>query len=219
MSVRKTTPQQFINLPLSHARSNCVVCSRLPYSCMLLRICNVYADTGLFVFMYWTCSWCLIVIDPPICPTYDPLHVLHCSVYIPLEIVLFCGTLSRKWLYTVLFVRKATFMLVCLNRLVTLCMSGMRYVNVTHVFCCVFVTVLSMFCVLIIIFFKLWIMRNGKPLFLPMVQMVFHSCCLAWSVISVENILFMYNLCAASLCSNGWLDVKCMVVSICVGFL
>jgi hypothetical protein len=171
--------QQFISLPLSHAHNNCVVCSRLPYSCLLLRICNAYADMGLFVLMYRMCSWYLIVIDLPVCPTYDLLHVLHCSLYIPQEIALFCGTLSRNCLYTVLFVRKAMFMLVCLNKLVILCISGLWYVNVTHDFRCVFVTVLSVFCALISLFIKLWIMRNGKPLFLVMVQMVSHSCCLA----------------------------------------
>jgi hypothetical protein len=63
----------------------------------------------------------------------------------------------------VLVVRKAMFMLVCLNRLLTLCTSGEWYVNMTHIFRCVFVTVMSMFWVLIILFFKLWILRNGKP--------------------------------------------------------
>jgi hypothetical protein len=37
----------------------------------------------LFVLVYRTSSWCLIVIDRPICPTYELLHVLHCSLYIP----------------------------------------------------------------------------------------------------------------------------------------
>jgi hypothetical protein len=46
-----------------------------------------------------------------------------------------------------------------------------------------------------------------------------YSFCLAWSVIGVNNILFMYNLYAVSLFLNGWLDVKCMVVSIYVCFL
>jgi hypothetical protein len=55
------------------------------------------------------------------------------------------------------------FMLVGLNRLVTLLMSGLWYMNVARVFRCVFVRVFYMFCVLIILLFKLWIMRNGKP--------------------------------------------------------
>jgi hypothetical protein len=115
----------------------------------------------------------------PVCPTYDILHVLHCSLYIPLEIALFCGVLSRNYLYTVLLVRKSMFMLVHLNRLVTLCTSGLWYVNVTHVFRCVFVKVLSVFCVLIILFFKLWMMHNGKPLLFAVARTVSYSCCLA----------------------------------------
>lgn len=102
-----------------------VLCSRLPYLCLLLRICNTHADMGLFVFMCLMCSWCLIVIDLPVCPTCDLLHVLYCSLYIPQEDVLFCGTFSRNCLYTVLFVRKSMFMLVCLNKLVILCISGL----------------------------------------------------------------------------------------------
>jgi len=48
---------------------------------------------------------------------------------------------------------------------------------------------------------------------------MFHSCCFACSVIGSVIILFMYKLYAASLCSNGWLDVKCILVSVSVGFL
>jgi hypothetical protein len=66
----------------------------------------------------------LLLSNLPVCPTYDVLYVLHCSLYITLEIALFCGILSRNCLYTVLLVRKAMFMLVRLNRLVTLCTSG-----------------------------------------------------------------------------------------------
>ena len=52
-----------------------------------------------------------------------------------------------------------------------------------------------------------------------MARMIFHSCCFVSSVIGSVIILFMLKLYAASLCSNGWLDVKCIVVSVCVGFL
>jgi hypothetical protein len=137
------------------------VCSKLLYSCLLLRICNMYADTGLFVFMYRMYSWCLIVIDLSICPTYDLLHVLHCSPHIPQEIALFCGTLSCICLYMVLLVRKAIFMLECLRKFVTLRISGLRNVNVTHVFCCMFVTVLSVFC----FFFRTYKGDNKSKLF------------------------------------------------------
>jgi hypothetical protein len=76
-------------------------------------------------------------------------------------------------------VHGAYCMLVCLNRLVTLCMSGLWYINVTHVFRCVFVKPLSVFCVLVILFIKLWMIHNGKPLFLAVVRIVSHPCCLA----------------------------------------
>jgi len=118
----------------------------------------------------------------PVWPTYYVLHVLHCNPHITLEFVLSCGVLSCSWLYMVLHV-------VHLNRLGTLCMSGLWYLNVTHFFLCVCVGVFSVFCVLIILFFKLWMIWNGKPLFLAIVQIVTHSCCLACSVIGVDNIL------------------------------
>ena len=54
---------------------------------------------------------------------------------------------------------------------------------------CVCMGVFFVFCVLIILFLKLFIVCNGKPLFLAMAQMVFH-CCLTCSVIGVDNILF-----------------------------
>ena len=100
--------------------------------------------------------------------------------------------------------------MVLLNRLITLCKSGLWYVNMIHFFLCVCMGVLYVFCVLIILFLKLRIVCNGKPLFIAMVQIVFHPCCLACSVISVDSILFMQKLYAVSLCSNGWLYVKCI---------
>jgi hypothetical protein len=91
----------------------------------------------------------------------------------------------------VLDVRNAMFKSVRLNRLVTLCMSGLWYVNVIHLFLCVCVRVVHVFCVLIILFLKLWMICNGKILFLAMVQIMSHSCCLVCSVIGVDNIRFM----------------------------
>ena len=79
--------------------------------------------------------------------------------------------------------------------------------------CFLFLCVLS-----ISLVFKLWIACNGKPLFLGMVRIVFHFCCLACSVIGFVGILFMKKLYTASLCSNGWFDVKCIVVSVLCGF-
>ena len=71
-----------------------MVCSGLPYSCLLPRMCNAYAEIGLFVLIYLICSLHLISIDLPVWPTYDLLHDLHCTLYIPLEFILFFGVLS-----------------------------------------------------------------------------------------------------------------------------
>jgi hypothetical protein len=57
-----------------------VWCSGLPYSSLLLRMCDAYTETGLFVLIYHTCSWYLITLDLPMWPTYDLLHVLHCNL-------------------------------------------------------------------------------------------------------------------------------------------
>jgi hypothetical protein len=60
---------------------------------------------------------------------------------------------------------------------------------------------------------------NGNPSFSAMVSIVFHSCCLACSVIGSVIILFIQKMKAANFCLNGWLDVKCIVMSVYVGFL
>jgi hypothetical protein len=154
MSACRKTP----NISTSYLYCMLVIivwCSGLPYSCLLLRMCGAYAETSLFVLIYHICLWYLIAIDLPVWPTYDLLHVLHCNLYIPLEAVLFCGDLSRCWLYVVLRVWNAMFRLVHLNRWVTLCMSGLWYVNVIHFFLCVCVGGFSAYSILIILFFKL----------------------------------------------------------------
>jgi hypothetical protein len=71
------------------------------------------------------------------------------------------------------------FKLVCLNKWLTLRMRGLWYMNVTHIFLCVFARVLSSFCVLVILFIRLQMVCIRKPLFLAIVQMMYHSCCLA----------------------------------------
>jgi len=53
-----------------------------------------YAEMGLLVLMYRVCSLCLVSIELSDCPTYDFLHVLHLSLYIPLEFVLVLTILS-----------------------------------------------------------------------------------------------------------------------------
>ena len=90
----------------------------------------------------------------------------------------------------VLQFRNAKFSSVRLNRSVTLCVSGLIYLNVIYFFLCVCVGVFLSLC-FIILFFKLRKICNGKPLFLAMVQIVSQSCCLACSVTGVDSILFM----------------------------
>ena len=75
--------------------------------------------------MYRVCSLGLIPIDLPVCPTYELLQVLHFSLYIPLEMILFWIILPLSCLYMVFVSRKAMFILVCLNSLVILCISGL----------------------------------------------------------------------------------------------
>jgi hypothetical protein len=43
--------QQFIFLPLLHVFHNYTVCSGFPCLCLLLRMCNAYAEIGLFVLI------------------------------------------------------------------------------------------------------------------------------------------------------------------------
>jgi hypothetical protein len=87
-------------------------------------------------------------------------------------------------------------------------------VNAILFFLCV--GVFFVFCVLIILFLNLWIICNGKALFLAMVQIVSHSCCILYSVIGVDSILFMWMMQAAILFPDGRLDVMFIV---CIGFL
>ena len=56
------------------------------------------------------------------------------------------------------------FRSVRLNRSVTLCISGLRYVNMIHFFVCVCVGVFFVFCVLIFLFSKFWMICNGKTI-------------------------------------------------------
>ena len=73
-----------------------------------------------------------------------------------------------------------------------------------HFFLCVCVGIFSVFCVLIILF-KLWMIWNGKPLYLAMVQIVTQSCCLACSVIGVEHSVHV-KICKLQVCvlMDGW---------------
>ena len=106
--------------------------SLVSYSCLFSKMCVAYADFGLFVLIYLMCSLHLTFIALPHCPTYAPLHLLHFSLYIPLGSLYACFSLSCCCI--VLVVLRATFKLVCLNRLVTRLISGLKCVKVTH-FC------------------------------------------------------------------------------------
>ena len=55
----------------------------------------------------------------------------------------------------------------------------------------VYAGMLVVCCVLVNLFFKLCISCKGKSLFLATVHTIFHSCCLAWSVMGVHNNLFV----------------------------
>jgi hypothetical protein len=75
---------------------------------------------------------------PPVWPTYELLQVLHFNLYISVDFTLFSGIISWSWmyivyciLYIVLLVRKAIFKVVFLNKLVTLCISGLWYILTT----------------------------------------------------------------------------------------
>ena len=102
-----------------------MVCSGFPYSYLSFRICNANAKIGLFVVLYLVFSRCRISIILPVWSTFELLHVLHCNLYIPLEFIVLSGILSYNWLSIMLQVQNAMFKSVPLNKLVTLCMSGL----------------------------------------------------------------------------------------------
>ena len=64
---------------LSICFSGVVVFLIRPYSCLLFRMCNAYADWGSLCFMYLECSWSLCFKLRLVCPIYDIWHVLHVS--------------------------------------------------------------------------------------------------------------------------------------------
>jgi hypothetical protein len=124
----------------------------------------------------------------------DRLHVLHLSWYIPLGLAVsgFCDTC---W-YLVLEGRRAVFRLVCLNRLVILCIVGLWYVKVTHFLLCCCVCCICMVCVVcfilaISLFFSLWTIRSGNPLLWASRSIFAHSCYAACLVIGIVIILLM----------------------------
>ena len=108
--------QQFILFPLLHGFSSSIIWSAFPNSCLLFRMINAYAESGLFVFTYLVCSRCRILIYLPVWPTYELLHILHFNIVMPLGCISFSGILSRSWLYIMLIVQKVIFNLVFLNK-------------------------------------------------------------------------------------------------------
>jgi hypothetical protein len=159
----KSDSQKFVFIPLLHVLSNSTVLFAFPYSCLLFKIWNKYAEIWLFVLMYLMCSQCHTPVDLPAWPTYELLQVLHFSRHTQLEFILLCGTLLQ-FFYTVLVFKKAVFKLVYLNKLVTVCKSRLWCVKVTRFFfCCVCVGVAFVCYVLNIgLFFRLWIICNEK---------------------------------------------------------
>ena len=142
-------------------------------------------------FMYLTCSRYLISIG------YQSDQRMICCIFC----IVICKFRQRSFCFVVIC---CIFDCICccqievlclnwyfLNRLVTLFISGLWYVNVIYFIFCVCMGVFFVSCVLIILFLKFCIIRNGKPLFLAIIQMVFHSRCLVCSVIGVDNMLFM----------------------------
>jgi hypothetical protein len=85
--------------------NNSTVLSTFPYSCLLFKIWNEYAEIWLFVLMYLVCSRCRTPVDLPAWPTYELLQVLHFSWHMQLEFILFCCTLLQIFLYTILVVK------------------------------------------------------------------------------------------------------------------
>jgi hypothetical protein len=124
---------QFIFCPFLHGCISFRVFFAVPYSCLLFKICAAYAEVVLLDLMCRICSLCLVVMGLPDCPTYFLLHVLHFISYIPLGF-LFCVFSANCW-YIVFVALNAMRISVLLNKLVTLHIIGLWYVNVTHCFC------------------------------------------------------------------------------------
>jgi len=65
----------------------------------------------------------------------EQVQVLHFNLHMPLEFLVFCGTLLQTWLYKLLVAQKAMLKLVYLNRLVTLHISGLKLCERDPFFC------------------------------------------------------------------------------------
>ena len=165
--------------------------SGLLYSCLLLRMCNAYAVVVLFVFKYRWCSWFLVSTV-----FQSDQQMICCMFCIAVRIMywsLFCFVVICRIDDCI---RCYMFEMLCLCRYFWTVWyfwvwGLLWYVNVIYFSLWNFVGDFFDFCVLIILFLKLWVICIGNSLFLAMVHLVFHSCCLACSVIGVDSIMFM----------------------------
>ena len=94
---------------------------------------------GCLSLMCLLCSQCRISIDLPVWPTYELLiYIWRWS--------LFCWVVF----YRVLLVRNTIFSLILFNKFVTLCVSGLLFMKVTHFFFIVFVWLWLFYCFLLL---------------------------------------------------------------------
>ena len=63
--------KQLIFYPFVHVFGNSIVSSMLLYACQLFRLYNAYAEFGLLVVMYASCSWHLTIGNMPVWPIYE----------------------------------------------------------------------------------------------------------------------------------------------------
>jgi hypothetical protein len=89
-------------------------------------------------------------------PMCKQFQVLYFNLHMPMEFFVFCGTLSQRRLYKVFVDQNMMLKLVYLNKLLTLHISGLHYVQETNFFFCVCMGMTFVCCVLSInLFFML----------------------------------------------------------------
>jgi hypothetical protein len=138
-------------IPNSSFCSLCCMVSAVVWFGMHFHIHVYCLESALCMLRLGYLFWCILFVMSyshwsPVWPAYELLHVLYFNLYMPLEFILFGGILLWNWLYMVLLVQTSIFKSLYLNKLVTLCMSWMWYVKVTHFFfCCVCVGVTFFF--------------------------------------------------------------------------
>ena len=113
--------QQFILMPLLQAFNSSMVCFGLPYACLLFNMCKSKLGC-LFLCILYVLRVVLLL------SSQFGQHMNYCRccilVYI-YHLSLFCVILSLSCLYIVLVSRKDIFKLVCLNKVVIFCISGL----------------------------------------------------------------------------------------------